>query len=160
MAERGRPRLPTAVKERQGTLEASRTSPAEPEWRQFDETPPPTLDDAVAVDAWKRLVPEIIAQGLAPRVARDEMVALCNAWATYVRAGNELAMGGWVTVAESGYESPRAWVAIRKNALSEYVTLCGRFGLDPASAGKVTAKPPKTGLDELAKAREQRRAAR
>lgn len=159
--QRGPAPLPTAVKERQGTVEASRVSPSEPQWPQFDAKAPDSLDDATAVALWDELAPELIAQGLAPKGAKGELVALCNSWATYVRAGKELAKpGGWVTKAQSGYEMPSVWVAVRKNALSEYAALCPRFGLDPASAGKVTARPPKTGEDELAKAREARRASR
>ena len=166
MGARGPQPLPTAVKERRGTLERSRVSEAEPEWSQVDGEPPASLDgweltkDSDAVIAWKALVPDLINQGLAPRVSVGELVALCNSWATYLLAGRELAENGYVTTAQSGYESPSAWVAIRKHSLAEYTALCARFGLDPASAGKVTARPKGNDVDELAKVRAERRASR
>lgn len=162
MGERGPQPLPTVIKARRGTLEASRVSAAEPQWPAIDpKVRPAELVGNDAIAEWNRLVPLLLAQALAPQVGRGELIALCNSWGVYMSATRELAKpGGWVTKAQSGYEMPSAWVAIRKTALSEYTGLCARFGLDPASAGKVTAKPVNPSDNELERKRAERRAAR
>lgn len=159
MADAGRPRKPTAVKAAQGTLEKSRTSPAEPEWKPGSDKPPPWLSGA-ALNEWKRLVPLLLGQGLFPASAYSQVAGLCQQWGRWREAEDAMAQDGKVIETASGYQQPSPWIAIGAKAWDNYMTACGRFGLDPANASKVTARPPSTNDDELARRREERRAAR
>ena len=159
MADPGRPRLPTAVKRARGTLEESRTSQAEPQWPQGDTNPPVWLTDEALVE-WKRLVPLLTAQGLFPVSAYHQVAGICQQWGRWREAEEHLAEEGKVITTKSGYMQPSPWIAIGQKSWSEYMSACGRFGLDPASSGKVTARPPGDDADELARRREERRAQR
>lgn len=159
MADVGRPRKPTVVKEREGTLRADRVSEAEPEWPVGSVEPPKWLKGEGLAE-WHRLVPLLVSQGLFPASAYSQVAGICRWWGKWMRAEEKLE-GGEVFTTEKGYQSPSPYVAMARDAWSNYMTACGRFGLDPASMGKVTARPPKSaGEDELARERAARRAAR
>lgn len=168
----GRPRLTRAVKERQGTLEESRTSQSEPQWPQGDAKAPSMLAGAALVE-WNRVVPDLIAQGLLPRPAVSTVALGCWWYGQWVEAAAEIEEFGrtyttYTTYEKEGrtytdrgrtYANPA--VAQAAQAANLYLTMCGRFGLDPASAGKVTARP-QTGADAktLEVKRAERRASR
>ena len=155
----GRHRIPTAVKERQGTLEASRTSQQEPVWPQGSADPPALLAGA-ALEEWGRVVPPLIAQGLFPIGAVGVIAMGCWAYGQWHEAAVDIAEFGRTYTSDNGRTYAHPAVAQAGQFSNLYFTMCGRFGLDPASAGKVTARPKGEDADELARKREARRAAR
>lgn len=156
----GRPRKPTAVKERQGTLEQSRTSPAEPQWPQGDGKAPAILTGA-ALAEWERVVPLLISQGLFPAPAVSAVALGCWWYGQWVEAAAEIEKFGRTYQNQHGRMFANPAVAQAVQAANVYLTMCSRFGLDPASAGKVTARPA-TGADAetLEAKRAERRASR
>ena len=158
MADAGRPRIPTAVKERQGTLEKSRVSAAEPTFPDGNKEAPANLTGPASME-YERLAGLLLAQGLFPATAESELAFGCWWYGQWCLAQLHIEAHGQVELTAFGWK-PNPSVRIAATAASHYFTMCGRFGLDPASAGKVTARPKGEDADELTRKREARRAAR
>ncbi len=159
MADAGRPRLPTAVKERQGTLERSRVSQSEPVFPPGNKEAPPNLSGPASME-YERLARMLLDQGLFPATAESELAFGCWWYGQWCEAQLNIEAHGQITMTDYGLK-PNPAIRIAATAASHYFTMCGRFGLDPANAGKVTARP-KTGADAatLEAKRAERRAAR
>ena len=158
MPDAGRPRLPTAVKAARGTLEESRTSPQEPRFPDGNKAAPANLTGPASME-YERLATMLLAQGLFPATAESELAFGCWWYGQWCEAQLHIEAHGQVMMTEYGLK-PNPAVRIAATAASHYFTMCGRFGLDPASAGKVTARPKGEGADELARRRDERRASR
>ena len=158
MPDAGRPRIPTAVKERQGTIERSRASAQEPTFPDGNDKAPPNLSGPASAE-YVRLAKLLLAQGLFPATGESELAFGCWWYGQWCEAQLNIETHGQITMTDYGLKTNPA-IRIAATAASHYFTMCGRFGLDPASAGKVTARPKAEDADELARKREARRAAR
>jgi P27 family predicted phage terminase small subunit len=146
------------VKERQGTLEKSRTSEQEPRFPDGNKEAPANLTGPSSME-YERLARMLLAQGLFPATAESELAFGCWWYGQWCEAQLNIERYGQVMMTEYGLK-PNPAIRIAATAASHYFTMCGRFGLDPASAGKVTARPKDQDADELAAKRRARRAAR
>jgi len=108
---------------------------------------------------YERLARMLLDQGLFPATAESELAFGCWWYGRWCEAQLHIEAHGQVVMTEYGLK-PNPSIRIAATAASNYFTMCQRFGLDPASAGKVTARPKTEGADELAKVRAARRAAR
>lgn len=158
VGDAGRPRLPTIVKARQGTLEKSRTSVREPAFPDGNVAAPAALSGPARVE-YERLALLLADQGLFPATAENELAFGCWWYGQWVKAALAIETHGQVMMTEYGLK-PNPGIRIAATAASHYFTMCGRFGLDPSTAGKVTARPKVQDQDELAQVREARRANR
>lgn len=146
------------MKKAQGTFEASRASTAEPTFPDGSLRAPETLTGPAKAE-YERLAKLLIGQGLFPATGQGELATGCWWFGQWAEATRQIERYGQVVQTDYGLKANPA-LRIAATASGHYFTMCGRFGLDPASAGKVTARPKGEDADELARKRAERRAAR
>lgn len=157
MADAGRPRIPTAVKAARGTLELSRVK-NEPVFPDGNPVAPANLTGPARAE-YERLARMLLEQGLFPASAEGELAFGCWWYGQWCESQLLIEAHGQLLATEYGLKTNPA-IRIAATAASHYYTMCGRFGLDPSSAGKVTARPLAENEDEVARKRAERRATR
>lgn len=101
--------------------------------------PPAGLCD-IARAAWKALAPLLAAEGKLTPADANAFEVYCRAWRDYLWAESDIAANGYVQAADSGYQSPRPAVAIKRQAVETLDREGAKFGLDPLSRARLA--PP------------------
>jgi phage terminase small subunit len=90
---------------------------------------------------WQELAPPLIKAGLLSIVGVHQLAALCSAFSTWRQYEGLCDEHGPQLAQQMGYRN------VAEGARRDFMKACPRFGMDPASVGNVTARPP---ADEVA----------
>ena len=131
----GRPRKPTEMKRRAGTLQKCRVLADEMQ-TPAGEPPMPEGLDPIAVECWRRVVPQLLAAGVLSVIDREALEGLCVSYSAAVRYGRlavkeplvETFRG--VAVNPAAKESRAQWAIVKQ--------LATEFGLTAASRSKIS----------------------
>lgn len=135
----GRNRKPTALKVIEGTDRPDRANPNEPKAPPGDVSEPPELA-GYALECWRDLAPLLTEMGLLDLSSARMLVALCEAYADWREAVDDIAAkGAYYEVNERQLSRPA--VGVREKAWRRYHLGLTEFGLTPASRARVEAKP-------------------
>jgi len=96
---------------------------------------------------WQRVAPELDALGLLTVVDMAALAAYAQAYARWQAAERSLAAQGATLTARSGYEYPRAEVAIARAERRAMLAAASEFGFSPASRTSIHVQEPH-GLDD------------
>jgi len=147
------PRKPSGLKLVEGTFRGDRINPDEPKY-DTEIPDPPDILSADALIEWNRITPFLETMGLIAQVNLSTLAQYCQVYARWLVAERAIAKpakdGGGEVVKDvvfnkSGqqmevlHKSP--WVDISLKCVQECRRLANEFGMTPASAGKVNAKP-------------------
>lgn len=153
------PRKPTNLRVLNGSADQhpSRINPEEPKYDTEIPSPPEELSLEALVE-WNRITPFLETMGLIAQVNLSTLAQYCQMYARWLKAeraiGKPESGGGGEVVKDvvfnkSGqqmevlHKSP--WVDISLKCVRECRMLANEFGMTPASAGKVNAKPKEKG---------------
>lgn len=139
---RGRKPLPKNVHILQGNASKLPRHELRPENGPPVEIPsPPAHLVGEALAEWARITEELAALGLVAAVDRAGLTLYCEAWATFVRAGEEIARldGDLVVTHPNGFKGPSPWLAIRDKAAEQCRRMLAEFGMSPSSRTRVRA---------------------
>lgn len=162
----GRPRKPTAVKARQGTLQPCRTNPAEPQLSPSLPPPPDGLPPRV-VEAYYAHGQRLLDMEVVTAADAGALLGCAQAYVDWREAVEMLDRYGSQIVEEPiltkdgdviGYKIRKhPAVDVRNNADKRYQNWCTKFGLTPADRSRVNAVT-KEQKSPMAKLLEMRRA--
>ena len=141
----GRPRKPRKVKERQGTLRASRD--VEPEAQIAPGIPecPETLS-AGAKQEWRRVCSDLRDAGLLSKVDRCALAIYADNWSRWMEALEVLKVSPLVVETLNGSLIQNPHLGILNRAQDKCGKFLAKFGMSPADRASIPAsatKPPK-----------------
>lgn len=147
MGARGPAPKPTALRVLEGNP-SHRPLPAnepKPEVPAKAPSPPKGLLPAARAE-WKRLAPKLIALGVLTEVDMGAFAAMCQNYAYYLAADQEITKGGTdpagtyqMFTTATGYMQQHPMLAIRKQNYDNWRRSLMDFGLTPASRSRITA---------------------
>lgn len=145
MATRGRPPVPTQLKELKGTAQPSRV--------RRDEVRPPVLKEiplapdylsARGKEEWYTTCAELAGLKMLHKVDLSLLAAYCNEMAVYWESETLLRQNGRLIVFknEDGslkYAQPAPHVSIARNALKMALSIATQFGFTPSARTRIAA---------------------
>lgn len=150
MNERGRPRIPPALKEKKGTLQKSREPRPMAVSKPFRIEPlppaPEWLDDE-GRRQWGMLVEQIDRMGIAAKVDQLALTAACSEWAEYVKHRKEQMTNVAYYAIKDEHGGVRSWQPhpthyIANAHLENFMKIIARFGFTPADRAKLGLQMP------------------
>jgi P27 family predicted phage terminase small subunit len=129
---------PTALKQLEGNP-GKRALPAnEPKPEGLAEIPkPPTFLLPLAKKHWKKMAEELRGCGLLTSIDLDAFAIMCNSYATWVDAQQQLKKTGMLVKSPNGYPVISPYVSIAEKALNRVLQYQKEFGLTPSSRVRV-----------------------
>lgn len=148
---RGRPPLPTAVKEAQGTLEKSRVNNNEARFDVPEVFPKPPLTlNSSGKKLWKELGPRLKEAGLYSEGDYTALELLCAAYGDWIAARKEIKITGMVIYTDTGSAYQHPLVGIANTNWKMIKEMLAQFGLTPAERTRVKALSPSERASSLA----------
>jgi P27 family predicted phage terminase small subunit len=136
----GRKPKPTAMKLVKGTLRSSRTNPDEPKLQCCLPPCPPHLTD-LAKDEYNRLGRKLVKAGIMTALDEIALAALCQSWAQYIEATEDIEKNGLSTPGATGADKLNPSVTAANVFLTTVRSLLAEFGMTPASRSRIAAAP-------------------
>jgi P27 family predicted phage terminase small subunit len=143
---RGRKRIPTAIKQKTGTLKKCRTNPAEPKPGPANSEPPEFLDDE-AKAKWRELFPELSALQVVSSVDRDLFMLYCSAYSNWKRANDVLKQSKQVYRTPNGAFQQIPHVSIARGWMLMMTKLAAEMGIPATMRSRIIPQSDK-GKDE------------
>ena len=131
-------RTPTAILKLRGTYRQDRHGDRELEPQPEGEPVMPSTFKGEAAKIWKRIVPDLVAMGVAKRIDSDALAELCL-WKV---RWNEVSK-----VKDNEYKTISQLAAISKNLNLLY----DRFGMNPVARSRISVTPKPEPKSEMAK---------
>jgi P27 family predicted phage terminase small subunit len=113
-----------------------------------DAPEPPGWLGPLALEEWRRVVPELSRLRMLARVSRSSLVAYCETWELYERATRQLHDEGLTIEAKQGRLS-NPLVGIQRATGAELRKWASEYGLTPVSEQKVKAGESADDGDDL-----------
>lgn len=147
MGRRGPPPLPTAVKERRGTLEKSRQVSAEMPGPPGAPVMPAWLDEVGRAE-WSFIVPKLAEAGVLSTLDASALGRYCAAHSLEVAATLAYQRDGVCVETPFGPKT-HPMVKVAREARAQANLLGGKFGLSPSDRTRVSVpEAPKKDADE------------
>lgn len=138
MAKPGRKPTPTAIKKMEGNPGRRPLPEYEPQPGALVEIPkPPSFLFPLAKKHWKKMADELRSCSLLTAIDLDAFAAMCNAYATWVDAQQNLKKTGMLVKSPNGYPMVSPYVSISEKALNRLLQYQREFGLTPSSRVQV-----------------------
>ena len=142
---KGRKKLPTKVKEFQGTLEKSRILEDEMQVSNLDQLPiaPKWLTD-IAKNEWQNVTNELLNIGMLHQIDLILLESYCNAIALHIETEQYLRENGRVNhyYNQDGslrHSQSKPEVKISNDSLANALKIAVQFGFTPSSRGSISA---------------------
>lgn len=151
MGKGGRKPKPTAEKEAMGITDQRRINENEPQYEASLPECPEYLNE-YATEQWNTLVPILFKQGLMTDTYVVAFTTFCEAWGRWREAVKQLSNEKLTIPGRyEGQTTKNPLIAIIHEAYSELKQQYPNFGLTPADAQNVNAKPLKPKEDNTPK---------
>lgn len=138
MAKPGRKPKPTAIKNMEGNPGKRALPEHEPKPVELAEIPkPPSFLLPLAKKHWKKMADQLQLCGLLTSIDLDAFAAMCNAYATWVDAQQNLKKTGMLVKSPNGYPMVSPYISISEKALNRLLQYQKEFGLTPSSRVQV-----------------------
>lgn len=128
---RGRPRKPTATLKLMGAFRNNRHAERENEPQPTGTPVAPAWLDETGLELWNRLVPKLIAIGVAKDFDNESLGSMCRWWSAWRKADAALVENGITTAGMN--QSVAAW--------KQFSLLASKFGLTPVDRTKIAVEP-------------------
>ncbi len=145
MGQRGRPRLPAAVKLARGTWRRDRDAdPTQlPQFQQIDASEPPAdLQDA-GQKRWQELAPQLAAAGLLTQADLPALLLLCRCADEIANCDKHIREQGEYLPGRNGALGPHPAMLQRSRWIDTQHKLLIQFGLTPCARSSVTIAAPR-----------------
>jgi P27 family predicted phage terminase small subunit len=144
---RGRVPKPTEQKKLEGNPGKRKINNQEPKPAIVIPPPPDHLDE-IALEEWTRLTTELQKLRMITVLDRAPLVALCQAWADYIKACDEVEKEGGVLFSDKGNAYLNPWTGIKTNAMDRILRISSEFGMTPSARSRLKVEMP-TEEDEM-----------
>tara|TARA_R110000824_G_scaffold281779_2_gene470090 strand:- start:239 stop:715 length:477 start_codon:yes stop_codon:yes gene_type:complete len=151
---KGRKKLPTAIKEMQGTLEKSRIIENEMQVDLVSQLPEaPDLLSIIGVEEWYKVTSQLYNIKMLHKVDLRLIESYCNEMALYIECENDLRKNGRVDVFKNTNgdiirTQAKPFVKMKNDALNNALKLATQFGLTPVARANISA-PVKTNNTQI-----------
>ena len=142
---KGRKKLPTAIKEMQGTLEKSRVLENEMQVDLVSQLPDaPDLLSTIGAEEWYKVTSQLYNLNMLHNVDLNLILAYCNEMALYIETEMMLREKGRIQVFKNSdgtikHAQAVPYQKIAKDALNTALKLATQFGLTPSARTKISA---------------------
>ena len=99
---------------------------------------PPQIKGAARIE-WRRLTKALHELGFVTPLDRSTLAIICQAWATWAKAQEELDRDGMFVEANTGAAIQNPWLAVQNNATKTIIALMGEYGLTTAARARMKA---------------------
>lgn len=135
MAPPGRKPKPAAQRRREGN--PGKRPIKEPAFEPEGEPEPPTFLSASAREEWERVVPELVASGIAKRAHTAGLTAMCVHWGLAEDARQVIEEEGLVEAGSTGQMVQHPLIGTYVQAIGGYLKIATEFGLTPSAATRI-----------------------
>lgn len=139
----GRPPKPTALKLVTGNPGKRPLNQKEPRPSAQMPVPPPSLD-AVALEEWNSLGPELFALGIITRADKAVFAAYCESYSLYLTIQEQFRQSGNAVVirTKSGNIIYSPILGALNKARAAMMKAAGELGITPSARSRISAEPP------------------
>ena len=136
----GRKPKPTQMKVVQGTFRKDRANAAEPKPKK--QLPPcPDFLEGRARTEYFRIGRKLERIGVLTEVDDLALIGLCQSWAEYLEATEQVRKTGMLVKSPSGYPIFNPYVVLANQALKRVKAFLTEFGMTPSSRTRIVAAP-------------------
>ncbi|MEO1896163.1 MAG: phage terminase small subunit P27 family [Methylococcales bacterium] len=132
-----RPPLPTNLKIIKGTQRKDRLNKSEPKPKVNSLSKPDYLTP-VASDYWDRIYPDLSDAKIISTLDYDALAMLCESYAYYRHALEELQTHGAVMTNRDGALVRSPYLMVMQKAFEQLKSMLSEFGMSPASRTKIS----------------------
>tara|TARA_R110000851_G_scaffold227154_1_gene379985 strand:+ start:165 stop:641 length:477 start_codon:yes stop_codon:yes gene_type:complete len=142
---KGRKKIPTVLKEMQGTLEKSRMVENEMQVDLVSELPEaPNLLSTIGITEWYKVTSQLYNLKMLHNIDLRLIEAYCNEMALYIECETELRQNGRVDIFKNTNgdvvrSQAKPYQKIAKDALNSALKLATQFGLTPVARANISA---------------------
>ncbi len=142
---KGRKKLPTAMKEMQGTLEKSRVLENEMQVDLVSQLPEaPELLSTIGVEEWYKVTSQLFNLKMLHQIDLRLIESYCNEMALYIECESELRKNGRVDIFKNTNgdiirSQAKPYVKMKNDALNNALKLAAQFGLTPVARANISA---------------------
>jgi P27 family predicted phage terminase small subunit len=142
---KGRKKLPTAMKEMQGTLEKSRVLENEMQVDLVSHLPEaPELLSTIGVEEWYKVTSQLFNLKMLHHIDLRLIESYCNEMALYIECESELRKNGRVDIFKNTNgdiirSQAKPYVKMKNDALNNALKLAAQFGLTPVARANISA---------------------
>jgi len=142
---KGRKKLPTAMKEMQGTLEKSRVLENEMQVDLVSQLPEaPELLSTIGVEEWYKVTSQLFNLKMLHHIDLRLIESYCNEMALYIECESELRKNGRVDIFKNTNgdiirSQANPYVKMKNDALNNALKLAAQFGLTPVARANISA---------------------
>ena len=142
---KGRKKLPTAMKEMQGTLEKSRVLENEMQVDLVTQLPEaPELLSTIGVEEWYKVTSQLFNLKMLHHIDLRLIESYCNEMALYIECESELRKNGRVDIFKNTNgdiirSQAKPNVKMKNDALNNALKLAAQFGLTPVARANISA---------------------
>lgn len=142
---KGRKKLPTAMKEMQGTLEKSRVLENEMQVDLVSQLPEaPELLSTIGVEEWYKVTSQLFNLKMLHHIDLRLIESYCNEMALYIECESELRKNGRVDIFKNTNgdiirSQAKPFVKMKNDALNNALKLAAQFGLTPVARANISA---------------------
>jgi len=142
---KGRKKLPTAIKEMQGTLEKSRVLENEMQVDLVSQLPEaPELLSTIGVEEWYKVTSQLFNLKMLHHIDLRLIESYCNEMALYIECESELRKNGRVDIFKNTNgdiirSQAKPYVKMKNDALNNALKLATQFGLTPVARANISA---------------------
>jgi len=142
---KGRKKLPTAMKEMQGTLEKSRVLENEMQVDLVSQLPEaPELLSTIGVQEWYKVTSQLFNLKMLHHIDLRLIESYCNEMALYIECESELRKNGRVDIFKNTNgdiirSQAKPYVKMKNDALNNALKLAAQFGLTPVARANISA---------------------
>jgi P27 family predicted phage terminase small subunit len=142
---KGRKKLPTAIKEMQGTLEKSRVLENEMQVDLVSHLPEaPELLSTIGVEEWYKVTSQLFNLKMLHHIDLRLIESYCNEMALYIECESELRKNGRVDIFKNTNgdiirSQAKPYVKMKNDALNNALKLAAQFGLTPVARANISA---------------------
>ena len=142
---KGRKKLPTAMKEMQGTLEKSRVLENEMQVDLVSQLPEaPELLSTIGVEEWYKVTSQLFNLKMLHHIDLRLIESYCNEMALYIECESELRKNGRVDIFKNTNgdiirSQAKPFVKMKNDALNNALKLASQFGLTPVARANISA---------------------
>jgi len=142
---KGRKKLPTAMKEMQGTLEKSRVLENEMQVDLVSQLPEaPELLSTIGVEEWYKVTSQLFNLKMLHHIDLRLIESYCNEMVLYIECESELRKNGRVDIFKNTNgdiirSQAKPYVKMKNDALNNALKLAAQFGLTPVARANISA---------------------
>ena len=142
---KGRKKLPTAIKQMQGTLEKSRTIENEMQVDLVSQLPDaPDLLSTIGAEEWYKVTSQLFNLKMLHHIDLRLIESYCNEMALYIECESELRKNGRVDIFKNTNgdiirSQAKPYVKMKNDALNNALKLAAQFGLTPVARANISA---------------------